>query len=85
MLMWNFLLRWVKFQEDVEEGGKRWSKPFVPALQFTALAQLRDCLHNGIVMLDLPANSLDDIIGMALCNSKVWAEINSLSFILQTK
>ena len=29
----KFYFSWVKFQEDVEEGGKRWSKPFVPALQ----------------------------------------------------
>jgi hypothetical protein len=35
----------------VEEGGKRWSKPFVPALQFTALAQLRHCLQVPIFLL----------------------------------
>lgn len=55
--------RWVKFQEDVEEGGKRWSKPFVPALQFTALAQLRHCLQEGVVMLDAPGEDLDEVIG----------------------
>ena len=31
--LFKFCFSWVKFQEDVEEGGKRWSKPFVPALQ----------------------------------------------------
>ena len=28
---WRELSRWVKFQENVEDGGDRWSKPFVPA------------------------------------------------------
>ena len=28
---WREVSRWVKFQENVEDGGKRWSKPFVPA------------------------------------------------------
>jgi hypothetical protein len=58
---------WVKFQEDVEEGGKRWSKPFVPALQFTALAQLRHCLQAGVVMLDAPGEDLDEVIGEMIC------------------
>ena len=28
---WREVSRWVKFQENIEAGGKRWSKPFVPA------------------------------------------------------
>ena len=28
---WRESSRWIKFQENVEDGGKRWSKPFVPS------------------------------------------------------
>ena len=30
--------RWVKFEEDVEEGGNRWSKPHVATLSLYLLA-----------------------------------------------
>jgi sodium bicarbonate transporter 10 len=29
---WKETARWVKFEEDVEEGGNRWSKPHVATL-----------------------------------------------------
>ena len=28
---WRESSRWIKFQENVEDGCKRWSKPFVPS------------------------------------------------------
>ena len=28
---WREVSRWIKYQENVEDGGKRWSKPFVPS------------------------------------------------------
>ena len=28
---WREVSRWIKYQENVEEGGNRWSKPFVPS------------------------------------------------------
>ena len=30
---WREVSRWIKYQENVEDGGKRWSKPFVPSWQ----------------------------------------------------
>lgn len=38
---WKETARWVKFEEDVEEGGNRWSKPHVATLSLHALFQLR--------------------------------------------
>lgn len=38
---WRETARWVKFEEDVEEGGNRWSKPHVATLSLHALFQLR--------------------------------------------
>ena len=55
--------RWVRFEEDVEENGKRWSKPHVPALPLSSFIEFRQNFANGIVALDVPGKSLDDILG----------------------
>ena len=47
----------------MEDGGKRWSKPYVPALQLTALMDLKQSLDNGIVALDLDGKTVDEIVG----------------------
>jgi sodium bicarbonate transporter 10 len=60
---WKETARWVKFEEDVEEGGNRWSKPHVATLSLHALFQLRSCLLNGVVMIDLEADSMPSLIG----------------------
>lgn len=38
---WRETARWVKFEEDVEIDGNRWSKPHVATLSLHALFQLR--------------------------------------------
>lgn len=55
--------RWLKFEEDVEDGGERWSKPYVATLSLHSLFELRSCIMNGIVMLDMRAISLEEIAG----------------------
>lgn len=60
--------RWIKFEEDVEEGGNRWSKPHVATLSLHALFELRSLLLNGTVMLDMEANSLEQIADLVLDN-----------------
>ncbi|TSS35881.1 Sodium-driven chloride bicarbonate exchanger [Bagarius yarrelli] len=57
---------WLKFEEDVEDGGERWSKPYVATLSLHSLFELRSCILNGIVMLDMRANSLEEIADMVL-------------------
>lgn len=56
-------LRWVKFEEKVEEGGERWSKPHVSTLSLHSLFELRTCLQTGTVLLDLDGFSLPQIVG----------------------
>lgn len=56
--------RWLKFEEDVEDGGERWSKPYVATLSLHSLFELRSCILNGIVMLDMRANLLEEIAGV---------------------
>ncbi|VDD90794.1 unnamed protein product [Enterobius vermicularis] len=59
---WRETARWVKFEEDVEEGGNRWSKPHVATLSLHSLFQLRSCLLNGIVIIDSDSTTLSDLI-----------------------
>lgn len=58
-----YLCRWLKFEEDVEDGGERWSKPYVATLSLHSLFELRSCILNGTVLLDMHANTLEEIAG----------------------
>uniref|UniRef100_A0A8C5BD44 Anion exchange protein n=1 Tax=Gadus morhua TaxID=8049 RepID=A0A8C5BD44_GADMO len=62
-LEWKETARWVKFEEKVEEGGERWSKPHVSTLSLHSLFELRTCLQTGAVLLDLEGYSLPQIVG----------------------
>ena len=44
---WKSRARWIKFEENWEEGADRWSKPHVASLTFNSLPQLRRGLENG--------------------------------------
>lgn len=63
---WKETARWVKFEEDVEEGGNRWSKPHVATLSLHSLFQLRALLTSGSVILDMSATSLEEIADIAI-------------------
>ncbi|XP_078123131.1 sodium bicarbonate cotransporter 3-like isoform X1 [Sander vitreus] len=63
---WKETARWLKFEEDVEDGGERWSKPYVATLSLHSLFELRSCILNGTVMLDMRANSIEEIAGMLI-------------------
>jgi len=67
-LEWKETARWIKFEEDVEEGGNRWSKPHVATLSLHSLFELRSMLLNGTICLDMAANTLDDICELTLDN-----------------
>ncbi|XP_030645108.1 sodium bicarbonate cotransporter 3-like [Chanos chanos] len=63
---WRETARWLKFEEDVEDGGERWSKPYVATLSLHSLFELRSCILNGTVMLDMRASSIEDIADMII-------------------
>lgn len=44
---WSEKARWIKFEEDVEEGAERWGRPHVASLSFHCLIELRRCLEKG--------------------------------------
>jgi sodium bicarbonate transporter 10 len=66
MMEWKETARWVKFEEDVEEGGNRWSKPHVATLSLHSLFELRSFLLNGTVCLDMNATSLEEIADLTI-------------------
>ncbi|KAF7659618.1 hypothetical protein LDENG_00295300 [Lucifuga dentata] len=63
---WKETARWLKFEEDVEDGGERWSKPYVATLSLHSLRTLRSWILNGTVLLDMRANSIEEIADMVI-------------------
>lgn len=66
--IWREAARWIKFEEDVEDGGDRWSKPHVAALSLHSLFELRSEMLNGTVLLDMDSISFPEIIDLILEN-----------------
>ncbi|MCI4391114.1 hypothetical protein PGIGA_G00130550 [Pangasianodon gigas] len=66
MYEWKEMARWLKFEEDVEDGGERWSKPYVATLSLHSLFELRSYIMNGTVLLDMRANTIDEITDMII-------------------
>uniref|UniRef100_A0A8C1ULT4 Anion exchange protein n=1 Tax=Cyprinus carpio TaxID=7962 RepID=A0A8C1ULT4_CYPCA len=82
---WKESARWVKFEEKVEEGGERWSKPHVSTLSLHSLFELRTCLQTGCILLDLEGYSLPQIVGQ-YTDGLIAPEIREkISFVLLRK
>ncbi|CAH8622897.1 unnamed protein product [Schistosoma bovis] len=63
---WREAARWIKFEEDVEENGERWSKPHVATLPLFSVFELRSCLASGVIMLNLESYSMEQIADLVL-------------------
>uniref|UniRef100_A0A8C9U9N8 Anion exchange protein n=1 Tax=Scleropages formosus TaxID=113540 RepID=A0A8C9U9N8_SCLFO len=63
-LEWKETARWIKFEEKVEKGGERWSKPHVATLSLHSLFELRTCIEKGTIMLDMEASTLPQVVEM---------------------
>ncbi|XP_035995302.1 sodium-driven chloride bicarbonate exchanger isoform X2 [Fundulus heteroclitus] len=72
---WRESARWLKFEEDVEDGGERWSKPYVATLSLHSLFELRSCIINGTVLLDMRANSIEEISEMVLDHQELYSPL----------
>lgn len=59
---WKETARWIKFEEKVEKGGERWSKPHVATLSLHSLMELKMCIERGTIMLDLEAATLPQVV-----------------------
>lgn len=63
---WKEAARWIKFEEDVEEGGDRWSKPHVATLSLHSLFELRVLLMSGSVLIDQEITTMTDLVDTAI-------------------
>lgn len=61
-LEWRETARWIKYEENVEEGADRWGQPHVSSLSFHSLLNVRRCLETGIVMLDPEEKDLPSVV-----------------------
>lgn len=55
--------RWIKFEEKVEKGGERWSKPHVATLSLHSLMELKTYIEKGTILLDIEASTLPQVVG----------------------
>lgn len=76
--MFSIICRWIKFEEDVEEGGNRWSKPHVATVSLHSLFELRSCMLNGSVILDMELQTFEEIIGKIKIYYLIFQMIYSL-------
>lgn len=72
---WKETARWIKYEEDLEEGADRWGRPHVAPLSFHSLLNLRRCLETGVVILDLDEKDLPSVA------YRVVEQVNALSLI----
>ncbi|XP_015259312.1 PREDICTED: electrogenic sodium bicarbonate cotransporter 1-like isoform X1 [Cyprinodon variegatus] len=79
---WKETARWIKFEEKVEKGGERWSKPHVATLSLHSLFELRTCIEKGTIMLDMEASTLSQVVEMITDNQ---IEIGQLKADLKDK
>ncbi|XP_037833778.1 solute carrier family 4 member 4a isoform X6 [Kryptolebias marmoratus] len=79
---WKETARWIKFEEKVEKGGERWSKPHVATLSLHSLFELRKCIEKGTIMLDMEVSTLPQVVEMITDNQ---IEIGQLKADLKDK
>jgi len=59
---WREVSRWIKFQENVEDGGKRWSKPFVPSSSLAVYSELQQMIEKGAVIFNAEGSCVNSVL-----------------------
>lgn len=63
---WHETARWIKYEENVEEGADRWGQAHISPLSFHSLLNVRRCLETGVVMLDAEEKDFPHIVFRAV-------------------
>ncbi|XP_046332973.1 sodium bicarbonate cotransporter 3-like isoform X1 [Haliotis rufescens] len=77
---WREVARWVKYEEKMEEGGERWSKPHVASLSMHHLVETRRQLMDGVIHLDTEAYSISQVVEKFLDE---WIKLGQLDPLLR--
>uniref|UniRef100_K1QYU5 Anion exchange protein n=1 Tax=Magallana gigas TaxID=29159 RepID=K1QYU5_MAGGI len=77
--VWKELHRWVKFEEVLEEKGKRWSKPHVSSLYMQSLTELHTLMASNPCILDMEAQSMYEVVDKVL---EEWRNEGTVSNLL---
>ncbi len=59
-----YYFRWIRFEEHAEDVLGRWSKPHVATIPNTAISDLKDLIHDGIMIFDETHTNIKDITGI---------------------
>ncbi|XP_045177486.2 electrogenic sodium bicarbonate cotransporter 1-like isoform X5 [Mercenaria mercenaria] len=81
-LVWKEMARWIRYEEAVEEGGQRWSKPHVASLMMEALQDLQNILSTCPVILDSSARTMADLAEEI---TNAWTKDRAIMSILKDK
>ena len=71
---WQEKARWIKFEEEIEEGALRWGKPHVSSLSFHSLLELRRCLEQGPSVF-LSVSEIDIICCVCRAGVNFWCKL----------
>ena len=67
---WKETARWMKYEQEFDEGSNQWGHPHVSALKFSSLRVVHKALEEGLYMLDLPAvNSFTEVLRCTLAEA----------------
>ena len=45
--VWQEKSRWIQYEENLQEGSRRWGPPHVPLFSFHSFLQLRSLIETG--------------------------------------
>ncbi|CAJ0602477.1 unnamed protein product [Cylicocyclus nassatus] len=69
--IWKQSTRWIKYEQMVEGGFTRFSKPHISLLHMQAMMQARNCFKKGVVLLDDESTGYDCIVDVVV---KEWVK-----------
>lgn len=63
---WEETSRWVKFEENVENGSHKWSKPYLPVMSVMAVQKITEAFTYGYVLTDIDCANYFDLVNQLI-------------------